>query len=309
LEFTVRAWFDGGLPDDRAKYDHGNPALMVVVHKLEEYAAEHGQPVVAIPGEDRLPFFFPTWDIRNNRDLDRLPTKLEDLGNADLFVNSAVNEYLLRKAGKWPTSLLADAAVGDAYWWAGVRGDDLANWTVVLWPIQLNINGSLAADDGIFRYNMYTIHPEQRTLPLHPNGPAPGTVIVGGFAQYLGQDMVSLDWVRGEKITLTLYWRPTDQAPPPYDYSIYLHLLDADGNLIAQWDGVPLQKAYPTLFWRPGESLKDLWILRLPPEAPTGPASLRIGIYDPLTGDRLPVVIDGVPSGDGITIETRIQVY
>ena len=107
---------------------------------------------------------------------------------------------------------------------------------------------------------------------------------------------------------LSLYWQPTGQAPPRQDYSIYIHLLDVDGNLLAGWDGVPLQGAYPTRFWRPGESLLDYWVLRVPPDIPTGPAQLRIGIYDPLSGERLPVFVDGEPVGDGLTINTRLTV-
>src|SRR5690606_42102425 len=87
VEFSVRPWLDGSLPDDRAKYDAGNPALMVVVHRLEDYAAAHGQPpVVLAPGEERLPFDFPTWDIRTRRALDCPPTLLGDLGGVDLCV-------------------------------------------------------------------------------------------------------------------------------------------------------------------------------------------------------------------------------
>jgi len=90
VQHTVEAWRDGGLPDDTAKYDRGNPALMVVVHMLERVAAGRGDVVVAIPGEDRLPFFFPTWEIRNSRDPAELPLRLEDLAGVDVFVNTSV---------------------------------------------------------------------------------------------------------------------------------------------------------------------------------------------------------------------------
>jgi hypothetical protein len=134
------------------------------------------------------------------------------------------------------------------------------------------------------------------------------SVVIGGFAQFIGHDVVSLDWQRSQRIPVILYWRPTNDAPPLQDYSIYLHLLDEDGTLIAQWDGQPLLGAFPTRFWRPGQSLLDFWPVHLPEDVPTGPAVLRIGIYDPLSGDRLPVVIDGVPAGDGLVIDDRLTV-
>ncbi len=308
VQHSVQAWRDGGLPDDTAKYDRGNPALMVVVHALEDYAAEHGALVVAIPGEDRLPFFFLDWDIRNSREPDDIPTSVEDLGDADIYVQSSPGMFLMQVYGKWPNSLSADAAVGTAYYENKVSGWDGQPWPTVLQPIPIGVWGGVPIDDGNFRYSMFTVHPDARTMPMNPGAKRDDTVIFGDFAQFIGFDVVSLQWVRGEKIILTLYWRPTDQAPPPRDYSLYLHLLTPDGQQIAQWDGAPLQEAYPTRFWRPGESLLDYWVLRMPKDAITGPAELRIGLYDPLTNERLPVTVNGEVVGDGLTIDTRIQV-
>ena len=308
LEHSATYWRDGGLPDDAAKYDAGNPALMRVVHALEGYAAEHGEPVVVIPGEDRLPFFFPTWDIRNSRDPDDLPTRLEDLAGADIFVDSSTLMFLLQDAGKWPTSLAADAAVGAAYYRERVTGPQGDPWPTVLQPIPLNPNGELGVFDGSFLFMAYTIHPQARANAIQPGGPPPGKTIIGGFAEYLGHDVTGLAWYRGDKAFVSLYWRPTDQAPPPQDYSVFLHLFNAGGDLIAQWDGEPLLGEYHTRYWRPGETLLDWWEIRIPADIPAGPAELRIGLYDPLTGERLPVVIDGQPAGDALTINTRLEV-
>ncbi len=133
-------------------------------------------------------------------------------------------------------------------------------------------------------------------------------MIIGDFAQFIGHDLNTLEFAPGKKIVLILYWRPTDSAPPPYDYSIFVHLLDPDGNCVAGWDGQPLQGQYPTRFWRPGESLLDYWVFFLPEGTPPGPVALRVGIYDPISLERLPVTIDGQPAGDGVIIEDRITV-
>lgn len=306
VQHSAKVWLKGGLPDDTAKYDSGNPALMTVVHMLERYAQENGKPpVVMIPGEDRLPFFFPTWDIRNSRERKDLPTRLEDLKGVDIFINSSVMLFLEQRAGLFPNSLLARADAAADYARYGVL--DQA-WPVVLDPIPLAKDGSLPIDDGNFRYMAYTVHLDQRYVPMQPNGPAEGRVVIGGFAEYLGYGMINLNWARGETIRLWLYWRPTDEAPPPQDYSIYLHLLDADGNMVARWDNQPLMGHYSTHYWQPGESLLDYWVLRIPKDAKRGPVSLRIGIYDPIGGQRLSVVTDGAVTGDGLTIETRIVI-
>ncbi len=308
LEHSVEVWRDGGLPDDTAKYDRGNPALMVVVHALEAYAAEHGEPVVSIPGEDRLPFFFLDWDIRNDPDPGDIPTRVEDLGDADIYIENSRGTFLMQRYDLWPNSLSAEAALGATYYAIGVGDGQGDPWPTVLQPIPIGLWGGVPTDDGNFRYSMFTIHPEARQTPMEPIGLRDDTVIVGDFAQFIGHDMGTLTWVRGEKIILTLYWRPTDQAPPPRDYSVYIHLLTPDGEKIAQWDGGPLQGTYPTRFWRPGESLLDFWTIRMPKDAVKGPAHLRIGLYDPLSSERLPVTINGEPAGDGLTIETRIEV-
>lgn len=308
VEFSVRPWVEGTLADDRAKYDAGNPALMVVVHMLEDYAAEHDEPVVVAPGEERLPFFFPTWDIRVSRAPDDLPTRLEDLEGVDIYIASSVSDFLLQQAGKWPNSLSADADVATAYHRLGVLGPDGELWPTVLEPIPLGPDGSLPVDDGNFRFNAFTIHPEARSAPMTPGGAMTERVVFGDFAQFIGYDMSNLNWVRGQRITLTLYWRPTESAPPPHDYSVFIHLLDADGQRLTGWDGVPLQGAYPTRFWRPAESLLDFWILPIPEDIPTGTATLRIGIYDPIEGKRLPVTVGGEPAGDGLVLRDDIEV-
>jgi hypothetical protein len=308
-EHSIEAWRDGELPDDTAKHDRSDPALMVVVHALEDYAAEHGQPVVAIPGEDRLPFFFLDWDIRNSRDPDAIPTSVEDLGDADIYIESSPGMFLMHYYDKWPNSLSADAQVGAIYHNLDVHDGQGNLWPTVLQPIPIGLWGGVPFDDGNFRYSIFTIHPEARSAPMNPGGKRTDTVIFGDFAQFIGYDLGTLNWVAGERIIVTLYWRPTNQAPPQQDYSIYIHLLTPEGDKIAQWDGVPLQNAYPTRFWRPGESLLDYWILRMPKDVTQGPAHLRIGIYDPVTGDRLPVTVNGEVVGDGLTIDTRIEVW
>ncbi len=308
VQHTVEAWRDGGLPDDTAKYDRGNPALMVVVHMLEQVAAGRSDLVVAIPGEDRLPFFFPTWEIRNSRDPAELPTRLEDLDGVDVFVNTSVGVFLMQWSGQWPNSLQADVDLAALYHQLDVHGPDGTPWPTVLEPIPLSPDGSLPVDDGNFRYTAFTIHPEARFAPMTPGAAQPDEVLFGDWAHLVGHDLGNLKWKRGQRIVLSLYWQPTAAAPPPHDYSVYVHLLAADGTLLRAFDGEPAEGTYPTRFWRPGESLLDYHVLRVPEDIPPGPASLRIGLYDPLTDERLPVTVGGAPAGDGLTIETRIEV-
>ncbi len=99
---------------------------------------------------------------------------------------------------------------------------------------------------------------------------------------------------RGEgEIAIDLFWHV--EAAPAHDYTVFLHGLDAGGEMVAQNDGPPLGGRYPTSLWRPGQNLSDHHTL------PANPAitAVAVGLYRPDTGDRLPVTQDGQPVPDG----------
>ncbi len=83
--------------------------------------------------------------------------------------------------------------------------------------------------------------------------------------------------------TITLLWQ--SDAPVQEDYSIFLHLLDANGNLIGQADGVPYHNLYPPSAWLPGQIVKDTRSLDL---KDAQPAKIAVGVYAPYTENRLP---------------------
>jgi hypothetical protein len=88
---------------------------------------------------------------------------------------------------------------------------------------------------------------------------------------------------------LRLYWEVLQT--PPADYATFLHVLDGEGNLLAQFDAPPLQGLVPTSQW-PGSSLMiDRHKLWLAPDLPE-PETLRVGLYDPDTGARLAISAD-----------------
>jgi hypothetical protein len=84
---------------------------------------------------------------------------------------------------------------------------------------------------------------------------------------------------------ISLLWRA--EAEMPTSYRVFIHLVDADGQILAQADGEPASWSRPTTGWVPGEYILDEHTLTLPPDLPPN-ASLRLGLYDPATGQRLP---------------------
>jgi hypothetical protein len=79
------------------------------------------------------------------------------------------------------------------------------------------------------------------------------------------------------------------------NWKVFAHLVDADNNVLAQFDGYPQGGTYPTSQWIPGEIIQDRYPLLLPAEFSPGPYRLYLGLYDEETLVRLPV--SGDPEG------------
>ena len=65
--------------------------------------------------------------------------------------------------------------------------------------------------------------------------------------------------------------------------------LDAEGAKLLQRDGQPVVWLRPTSTWRVGEIITDRYGLLLPATIPAGRYTLAVGLYDPVTGQRLAV--------------------
>ena len=70
-----------------------------------------------------------------------------------------------------------------------------------------------------------------------------------------------------------------------------IHLLDAEGNIVAQGDSPPVQGHYPTTMWTVGEMVRDEHPLVGPSEAIVRGARFAVGWYSAQEG-RLEVVTD-----------------
>jgi 4-amino-4-deoxy-L-arabinose transferase-like glycosyltransferase len=86
-----------------------------------------------------------------------------------------------------------------------------------------------------------------------------------------------------DRLELTLYWQAKGQVPGRY--KVFLHLVDASGQIAAQSDSIPAAGTAPTQSWLPGEVVIDRHTLT-PPAG--GAYRLFAGMYDPVSGERLP---------------------
>ena len=124
----------------------------------------------------------------------------------------------------------------------------------------------------------------------------------GGAIRLIGYDLEPGERLAsGQTVRLTLYWQSA--APVAQSYTVFTHLLDGQGHIWAQRDGLPLAGARPTTGWTPGEVLVDVYELTLPVGAPAGDYTLEAGLYEAGSGARLPVLgPGGLPAADRVVL-------
>lgn len=94
----------------------------------------------------------------------------------------------------------------------------------------------------------------------------------------------------GSTLTVKLYWKSL--AATGEDYTVFVHVVDQDGQLWAQHDSQPRNNTYPTGLWDEGEIVEDERGLSLPVDIPAGTYEIRVGMYLLDTMQRLPAVDD-----------------
>ena len=117
----------------------------------------------------------------------------------------------------------------------------------------------------------------------------PGTspIDFAGGVELVGYKARQMDGV----LWVDLYWRAA--TPPAVDYTIFVHLYDAAGRLVASHDGPPFYGYLPSSGWPAGEVVPDRHDFDLPPDLAPGAYRLAVGMYDPANGERLRLVAGG----------------
>ena len=81
----------------------------------------------------------------------------------------------------------------------------------------------------------------------------------------------------GKELHLVLYWQSAAEILE--SYTVFVHLLNADGQLVAQQDNIPVAGLAPTDHWTPGHLVRDPYRLSLPATLTAGVYQLRVGLY------------------------------
>lgn len=107
-----------------------------------------------------------------------------------------------------------------------------------------------------------------------------------GEMRLLGYDVQNTAVMPGGQVQLTLYWQ--SQVAMDRNWSVFLHLVDEAGVIVAQRDRYPGAGLLATSLLQPGQTWADVYVLSVPAVAyaPTR-AWLTIGVYDLVDGMRL----------------------
>lgn len=156
--------------------------------------------------------------------------------------------------------------------------------SVTLGPLKV---GAISAD-----FILASAHP-QHTLN-QSFGKSPSLTLLGYDLRDETGHPVSNPQSLITSLHLTLYWRC--ESPPPVDYTTFVHMRNAAGDIIAQKDQPPLGGAYPTSLWERGEIIADEITIPSPAAPVTGTYQIVVGMYDFQTGQRL--VVPGNPANE-----------
>jgi hypothetical protein len=128
---------------------------------------------------------------------------------------------------------------------------------------------------------------EMSVAPLRPGRfqkVRPSTVAPGGTDD--GLQLQGYDLLEGPAgYSLRLFWETGPGVDR--DWITYIHLTDARGELLAQFDGPALAGLEPTSNWKSDSLYIDSRILALPADLEPGNYLLRVGLYNLEGGERL----------------------
>ncbi len=115
-----------------------------------------------------------------------------------------------------------------------------------------------------------------------------------------GYEVSHVSLKRSMPLAIILYWRALDTIAQ--DYSVFVHLVDHAGTIVAQYDSPPRKGQAPTSAWEPMRPVVDAIVLPIDASVPRD-AGYRIefGLYDLHTQQRLPIL-----DAQGKTIADKI---
>jgi len=103
--------------------------------------------------------------------------------------------------------------------------------------------------------------------------------------------------LKADAVEVNLVWQALTQ--PPHAYTVFAHVIDANGQQVGQQDNMPVRDQLPTSCWQPGEYVGDPYSVPLAAGA-HGPFKVVVGLYRGDTGARLS---RSDAPGDSVTLD------
>ncbi len=106
---------------------------------------------------------------------------------------------------------------------------------------------------------------------------------------------------RGDAVVLLLYWQATRRLDK--NYTMFAHLIDAEGRMIEGYDSEPQAGRVPTSSWTPNRLVVTSAVIPIPPDTPVGDSyQLEVGVYAAPTMQRLGVVNGSADAPDTVIL-------
>jgi hypothetical protein len=135
-----------------------------------------------------------------------------------------------------------------------------------------------------------------RLSPALPTATAPTDVRWQNGLQLTSVALLPRSYAAGAGVPLVVTWEAT--AQPARDYVFFVHIVDAEGNIVGQHDHAPASA--PTSSWQPGATYTGLYVPLLKEDTPPGRYRVRVGWYTYPELTRLPLVGAAADDAAGI---------
>ncbi len=133
----------------------------------------------------------------------------------------------------------------------------------------------------------------------------PVGIDLGGLVRLIGYDLPQEQITAGKAFPLTIYWRALNEMDT--SYTVFVHVVGPDGVIRGQWDSVPGGDNLPTTGWVKDEVISDEYLVPMDEDAPPWQYTILVGMYDPMTGERLQITSGAGKTTDSILLDS-IQV-
>jgi hypothetical protein len=159
-----------------------------------------------------------------------------------------------------------------------------------LWRWDIAMNAAVSRPTHHVQTDTHTIIFQQDAFVYETTWPYvseadPEYIVEATFGEGIG--LIGYDLAAADPLELILYWESLTAVLNSYD--VFIHLLDEDGEIIAQADRKPLDGLAATNVWQPGDIIRDPLSIPLPTDTPSGSYELRVGVYSRDSGERLSV--------------------